>query len=677
MKKFLTKRRSICFAVIGAVVIVPLLYSYFYLGAFWDPYSKLEKLPVAVVNLDDGAVVNQEERNFGDEMCNKLTEEASLKFVLTEEAAAKAGTEGKEYYAMIVIPKDFSADIASASREQKQTATITYSPNEKRNYLSSQILSRVVLEIEESLRASVDKALVEELSDHMKAVPDQMVELSDGLSKLEDGAMKLNDGATTLSKGSETFQDKFVEYSIGVSSARNGASSLETGAKTLDEGLTKLQSGANTLTNATKEIDQLSAGAKTLAAGADTFNESLITYTDGVEALISSVNDTQMFLKQYATTVNPAIMKDPVFAGFLTKLSDPSNTKSIAMLQAASGKLKEASAQISTGADKLSDGTASLPELKLAIISISNGIEKAKEGSLQLSTGASSLHIGLVSISQATTKLTDGVAELSDGAATLSSGTKELYDGVSTANNRVEEAISDANKQIDTLEGLAEFAEDPVRIQQENITSIPNYGTAFAPYFMSLSLWVGALILFVGIYLDSEGKFQILSKTSEHKIARSFIYLMIGFIQAIALAAALIYGLGLKVDNVFLYYVSCCLVSMVFISIVQFLMVHLKDVGKLLSIVLLILQLTSCGGTFPMETVPKLFNVLYPYMPMTYSVGLFKQVISDPNTKDILYNGGILIAILIIFMSLTILLSILKIHKPAKVNLVADYIVEK
>lgn len=172
--------------------------------------------------------------------------------------------------------------------------------------------------------------------------------------------------------------------------------------------------------------------------------------------------------------------------------------------------------------------------------------------------------------------------------------------------------------------------------------------------------------MFVGIYLDTEGKFKILSSNSEHKIARSFIYLLIGFAQALVLAKALEWGLGLKVENEWLYMAACCLYSMVAISIVQFLMVHLKDLGKFFSIVLLILQLTSCGGTFPMETIPRFFSYLYPYMPMTYSVGLMKEAISGVQSSNVIYNTAVLCVILVVFMILTILLSAIKARKAAK-----------
>jgi putative membrane protein len=678
VKNIRSKRRVIGVAVIIAIVVVPLLYSYLYLGAFWDPYSRLNTLPVAVVNKDQGADVNGTKRNFGAEMCEYLKEDGTLKFVFTEEEDAKSGTEGKDYYAMIVIPENFSENITSASKVDKQTATITYSPNEKRNYLASQILSRAVLEIEESVRAKVDKEIVQELADNIKAVPNQMLQLQNGFDKLGEGTLQLQEGTNTLAEGTTSFRDKFTEYSEGIASVKAGSEQLVIGTTSLDSGLGELQAGADKLVTATSKVEQLSAGAQRLVVGMETFNDGLIQYTTGVDTLISSVNSTSAFLKQYVTTVNPSIMKDPVFAAFITKLSDPSNVQSIGTLQAGSEQLKDTSAQIAAGASELSKGNENLPQLKAALVTLSEGLAKAKEGSAKLSIGSDSLNLGLATIKGATLLLSDATKDIATGAAALNSGAKELNTGIETAKAGVDTAITDTKEQLVTLEGLAEFAEAPVNVQQSNVTSIPNYGTAFAPYFLSLSLWVGALIMFVGIYLDTEGKFKILSRNSDNKIARSFIYLLIGFAQAIALAVALKYGLGLKVDNLLLYYASCCLVSMVFISIVQFLMVHLKDVGKLLSIILLILQLTSCGGTFPMETVPKLFNVLYPFMPMTYSVGLFKQAISEVDQSEVLFNVGVLGAILIVFMGLTIALSVLKTKRAGKTDAqtVTDLIAE-
>lgn len=660
------KKIIIGVAVIAAIVIIPLLYSYLYLGAFWDPYSRLESLPVAVVNNDQGAIINDVERNVGQEMCDKLEESGDLKYVFTDEATAKAGTEGSDYYAMVVIPEDFSSNIASASTTDKHTATIQFSANEKRNYLASQILSRAVLQIEESVRDNVNSEIVAHLANSIREVPDQMTELQDGLNKLSDGSSTLKDGSTALAEGTQEFQDKMTEYQNGVSKLTDGSAALVSGSASLNDGIDRLLTGADQLTASTEDIGKLSEGAKQLADGASALNTGLQQYIAGVDMLIDSVDTTSKFLTTYVTKVNPAIMKDPVFAEFISKLSDTKNAESIATLRDSSTKLKMASQQIADGSAALSDGTKSLPELKTALKQLSDGLSDARDGSEQLLQGSKTLSEGLGSVKEATIKLSDATADIAEGAGQLDSGVSELKDGIVTAQSGMDTAITDTNEQLKALDGLKEYAEAPVTVEQDNIVSVPNYGTAFAPYFLSLSLWVGALIMFVGIYLDSEGKIKLLSINSEHKVVRSFIYLLIGFAQALVLAKALEWGLGLKVENEGLYIVACCLYSMVAISIVQFLMVHLKDLGKFLSIVLLILQLTSCGGTFPMETVPKFFNYLYPYMPMTYSVGLMKESISGANSSNTFRNSLILVIIMVVFMVMTILLSVFKAKKAAK-----------
>src|SRR5665647_2660479 len=129
-KKVLNKANLVKIIVIIGVIIIPLMYSFFYLSAFWDPYSKLDNLPIALVNNDTGAIINNEQRNLGNEFLEELKKDGSFKYIVTNEEDAKKGTETTDYYAMIEVPENFSTDIASAADINKQTATIVFSPNE-------------------------------------------------------------------------------------------------------------------------------------------------------------------------------------------------------------------------------------------------------------------------------------------------------------------------------------------------------------------------------------------------------------------------------------------------------------------------------------------------------------------------------------------------------------------
>jgi putative membrane protein len=265
-------------------------------------------------------------------------------------------------------------------------------------------------------------------------------------------------------------------------------------------------------------------------------------------------------------------MSDPAFAAFINNISSPNFQNNIQTLSAASANLKASSDAIAKGAAQLSDSTADLVQFQSAVSTIKNGLEQAKTGSGQLASGS---------------------AALASGMGSLNHAAGQLQNGLNAIQGSVSASAEDASDQVKNLNGLDEYAENSVTIDNDSINPVPNYGTAFAPYFLSLSLWVGALIIFVGTYLDSDEKFKILSQHSNNKIIRTLLFLLLAFTQAVALAIIVKLCLGLHVNHPVLYFLSCGLVSMVFLSIVQFLMVFLKDIGKFLSLLLLIVQLTS------------------------------------------------------------------------------------
>ncbi len=751
MKEKIKSKKIVPIIVIIGVIILPLLYSYFYLGAFWDPYSRLESVPVAIVNEDNGTTINNEKRNIGQEVCDKLKEDGALKFTFTDAKTAKEGTEGKKYYATIKIPSNFSENIASASESKKQVAEITYTSNEKRNYLASQILNSAVARIEKSVRSSVNKEIVGQLTDKLESSPEQLTTLADGLGQLHDGSSALQDGTSTLkgkvpelqsgasklvdgtsqlkngtyalkagttdlskgtsqlvngstelANGNKAFNDKFSAYKAGVDGTTKGSEELSTNMKNLDSGIQALIDGATKLETKTKDLGTLKLGALGISKGASDLNTNLVEYNSDLNAYISSIKETTKTLEDMAQKTG-----DPNLIAEVQKLNSKEISDKTAELSNDYKGLMINSQTVSAIASKLVGGTANIDQLNPGISELKAGLQKSKAGSLalsngaaklnsgmnqlstatsqlgsaskQLSDGSSTLNGGLLSLQDGITKTDNGVAALSSGATQVADGTSalkagtdalvkgtsdlddgalKLKDGIGTAKDGVNDSITDINGQLKVLNGLDEYAENPVQINTEAYSPVANYGTSFAPYFMSLSLWVGGLMIFFGIYFDPDGKFKLLSRESDNKALRSFAYLGIAFLQAIILDFVLLVCLGLKVNHMGMFLVSTVLVSMVFISIIQLMIVFLKDIGKFLSLVFLILQLTSCGGTFPMETVPKIFNILYPFMPMTYSVGIFKEAISSIDGTSLAWqNFGILMGILVAAMAITLIFS--------------------
>jgi len=222
---------------------------------------------------------------------------------------------------------------------------------------------------------------------------------------------------------------------------------------------------------------------------------------------------------------------------------------------------------------------------------------------------------------------------------------------------------------VSILSGLENYMKAPVNVVAAPINAVPNNGTAFAPYFFCISLWLGAIALFFTVYSAEPKKFKLLSQSSEKPIKRSAVYLGIGLAQGLAIALIGLFALGLKAAHLELYFLACFLVALAFISIVEFLFRFAKDAGKLLIVLLLVLQLTASGGTYPMETLPGFFRAINPFMPMTYGVNLFRDAISRTQTLTVLASSLVLAGIAIVFTALNLFLPrILKKNKNSLKN---------
>lgn len=821
--------RSKRIAVITAVIIIPLVYSFFYLWAFWDPYSKLQDLPVAVVNEDKGAQINGELRNAGNEFVDEISKSKDLKWVVTNGEEADNGLNNREFYAEIRIPEDFSSKIATATEKEKTESIIIYQPNEKRNFLAAQVLNRGILELKEKVSKKLTEEMVSSLTVEVKKLPDDLKEMNDKLGEASDGAKQLTDGLGELRSSQVKLNDGVAKLSSGLAGLRDGSSMLAAKNAELADGSGKLAAGSRTLSdNLSLFSGKLIAGLPdfaTLSQGSNIFNQKLselsngaaqlnggmVKLNAGLTVLNSDLNapngglnefanaatsfgkGLQMFsdgfnsakagsnkvyegtaqysasikqysdgLTQYFTGVKTLTDSDKAIAEFMTAYvkahpeamtdkniqsimdiykksqgsldqlgaaTDTLKTKSddlvkgAQQLQAGSKELNDGMAligdkskelmsganQLAAGATKvgsemgqlsgtvkqLSDGSKQLAgaasslaegssQLTAAYGQINGGIQKASQSVTEAAGASKQLSDGAKTVTDNLNTLSQGAASLADGAKTLNSGASQAYNGSAELNNnlpqfidgesklydganklkdglndghkQVSDALSKANDKMSAIDGLDKYAAEPVKIQQTAVNPVPDYGTAFAPYFMSLSLWIGALLMFYLIYCDPDIRFKRISKNSRG-IVRFFAYPLLGIVQAVVLGFVVRAGLHLQVKDDFLYYMMCILVSLAFISIMQFLIINLADVGKFLAIVLLILQLTACGGTFPMELVPDFFRAINPFMPMTYSVNVFKEVISGIDYGFLGENAMILIGIIIAFLLASFLIS--------------------
>ena len=287
-------RNKILMIVLVFIIAIPAIYTTLFLGSMWDPYGKLDNLPVAVVNLDEPVEYEGETLNVGQKLVDKLKDDGSLCFNFTDADQAERGLKNGTYYMVITVPKNFSENATTLMDTVPKKMELDYKTNPGTNYIAMKMSETALEKIKTSVAQEVTKTYAEtifdkisEAGDGMKDAADGAGEIYDGTEKLSDGNKTISDNLKTLSEGTLTFKDGTSELKVGLSSYLDGVNQLSDGSTTLANGATslltgalKLNEGANSLSDGTKT---LTSGTATLESGAKTLESGLKTYTDGVK----------------------------------------------------------------------------------------------------------------------------------------------------------------------------------------------------------------------------------------------------------------------------------------------------------------------------------------------------------------------------------------------------------
>ncbi|ANE48881.1 membrane protein [Paenibacillus swuensis] len=695
-----------------AVLMIPVLYSAMFLGAFWDPYEKLNDLPVAVVNSDQGANFEGKKLEVGKELAETLQEKKDFQWHFVSKEEAEAGLSNNEYYMAIEIPRDFSQKVTTLTSEQPTTAEIRFLPNEGYNFLAAQIGKTAIDKIKTEVSKNVTQAYTETVFTQVNTLADGLGKASDGAGQIADGTLKAKNGAELLQKnlnklaqGTLTLKTGVNELTAGSQKLATGSSTLSTGAQSLASGLGQLsdaqgqlQAGVAKLGAGTQQLnsgaaslagglDQLAAGASQLQAGAseakqgaDSLSGGLQASADGAAKLESGAAQLAAGLEQYAK--NPALANDPNFAKLVAaskQVADGAKASSGGQQQLAagaaklqegqgrladglttlSGKLTEAGSggrKLAAGAEQLLAGqsqvAAGMQQFGTKLQEAGAGGAKLAAGAQDLSGGSQKLAAGLGTLSNGVTTLSDGSLKLDQGARQVTSGLLQLTDGTDELAGKLDEAAVKTS-DIHGDDKLYDMFASPVSVTEDKVTEVPNYGTGFAPYFLSLGLFVGALLLSI-VFALKEPAVKPANAWSWF-VGKALTLVVVGVIQSLIADAVILYGLGLKVDNVALFIVFSIITSITFMALIQFLVTALQHPGRFVAIILLIFQLTSSAGTFPMELIPGWLQKASFWLPMTYSVAGFKAVISSGDISVMWNNAAILGIFIAIFAAATLL----------------------
>lgn len=652
--------------VIGTVALIPLLYGSLYLWAFTNPYKTLDTVPVAVVVEDSGAIINGKMRNVGNEIKNRLKNQKDgsegFQWNFVDSAKANKGIKNGDYFMVATIPASFSKCIASAQYDTPTKAKLHVKYDQASNMLASQIGKTAF----RTIRSEISEAIAQEYWEHMFA---KVNSASDSLGAAANGAGALHEGSKSLQGGINKLADGSNKLSASLRKLQGGLGELQKGANTLTEANARSKEGAQYLAQKTQDLangaQQLSEGTQRLSAATDEFYE-------GAQKLAASSNELEEHVKAGNAETKTKL------AGLLMQAQNPAVTKEdvLANLQSLAEGLGENSnlletnlSALSAGADKLSDGSL---QIKGGADAISQGFDAVNTGSNKLAAGANSLAEGLAQVSNGSEKLNNGVNAAAQGSAKIVNGSDQLNSGAKKLSDntpklvegakKLHDGLKDAQKsgKINNIKQKSKMMSAPVALKEHDYSHVENYGTGFAPYFISIGLWVGALMAtFVLRVMDRRAILNGMNPLKSALISFTPFVLM-GVVQAIILMGVVHGALKLQIDNVAAFYALGIIASIVFMAIMQMIMAVFKIPGRIVAIVLLMLQITSSAGTFPVQMTPSFFRAVHPYLPMTYSILGLRQAMAGKNSGAIASSIGILVIFGIIAIAITSIVDCVK-----------------
>ncbi|TNB75199.1 ABC transporter [Arthrobacter sp. BB-1] len=599
-----------------ALTMVPLLYGAVYLYANWDPYGNLDHIDAALVVEDAGAPASDgRQLEAGAKVADSLVDGNLFHWIpvaTTEEA--DQGVSSGEYAFALKIPRDFSANlVSSGSFDSANQAMLNVTTNDANNYLLGTIVDKLTTAVHSTVATEVGEETANQLLTGFGTIHTQMVKAADGASGLVDGAARLRDGAASLREGTSGLATGAGELYAGQAKLRDGANQLTDGAGQLSSGLSTLKDKTSTLPTDSRT---LAAGAAQVAAGNAQLNAK-------VQDVATQLEAADQGLRTRVVESNSRLMA----AGVLTQeqadsiLADFDATASSSPMAAAKTGIQADAAQIqqlASGAESVSAGAAQLaagtPALRDAVSQASSGADQLHTGAAALATGEQAALDGAGRLAEGASRVDAGAARLEEGAGTAADGSRRLADELGKGAGQV------PNPDDTQKSNLSRVMADPVAVSNVSQAKAESYGAGLAPFFLTLALWIGIFMLVQAMRPITQR--ALASNAASWKIALGgwLPFLAVSVVQATLLTLVVNLALGLNPAHPVLMWLLMLAAAMAFSAIIQGVVALLGSPGKLVVLVLLVLQLVSSGGTFPWQTTPQPLHVVHEVLPMGYVV---------------------------------------------------------
>ena len=694
-------KNPVALVITIGICVIPSLYAWYNIVANWDPYGNTANIKVAVANNDQGTSNEYVgELNAGDETVSKLKENDQLGWVFTDADAAVEGVKSGEYYAAIVIPDDFSANLTSMLTGTFTQPQLEYYCNEKKNAIAPKVTDTGAQTVEEQINetfvATVSETLIEKIQNAAGDLDAQGAETQGGiLENVQRSNRALQDVRDALAGMQKTI-----------------ATSKEAGAKA-DETLAALSGQIPSLVNALDKGDALLASARTSSRNfASSLNTTLSHGLTQMGKVSSNANvavgklsgaisaaggkvdgalaDVQMVIND----VNGIIIDIREITGIDSGLILSALEEQLAELQTLKDALQDQSTDIQNSTGAIAGAVSSLDSATQQGISAMEGVQQDMASTVlpQLSQGMDSFSevsgdlTGVVTsleptIAQARGVLAQLTTTLDQASSTMSqadSSLEKLQGTLSTAANDV--AALRASESLDKLDeilgassaDLADLMSSPVTLTTKAVYPVSNYGSGVAPFYTNLALWVGGCVLIAIIKLEVDGEGIGAFTATEGYFGRWLLLVVLGFAQAFIVCCGDLV-LGMQCLRPELFVLAGIFTSFVYVNIIYALASAFKHIGKALVVILVIVQIPGSSGMYPIEMMPDFFQYLHPLLPFTYGISAMRETIGGMYGMDYAINLGVLAVFLAVALFIGVKLRTLMLN----LNLLFDKELER
>lgn len=692
--------------IIGGLIFLPSLYAWLNIYASMDPYAHTANMKIAIVNEDTGANVRGEDIHVGNDVIANLSTNKSFSWQFTSREKAIDRLKNGDYFAVIVIPSDFSQKLTSILSNQPTKAHIDYYVNEKINAVSPKITikgaSGLTQQVSSEFISTVNGTLfaifntigveMEREIPNLRTFENYIFTIEQHLPGIETFLAQTAKGG----KEAETLLNHTITQVPEVEKLTNeGLTTIQQGLKLINEAdtlftelspiikkdLEAVQNIAQRFTELVGKLENANVDTATIAQTKDTIKKQLDASHEKINSSIQTLEALQKLTQADASTRKQLENK---VQNVLTALQQSNsedvktlltNKKIIEQLEAIRGDLQ---ANPSLTDYSLSSLTA-LNQLNTLLTDVSNKVqqlnnidgEKIKKDLADVQSVAQNASNNLnqflthyndhlepqirTTLSSAKNTLTNASSMLTDVKSFLPQVSDRLTNAkntLATANKTIATVqsnfpalstkIKDLAEKLRTLESEADiseivqllkndvnaerdFFEEPIKLQEHRMFPIDNYGTAMTPFYTVLSIWVGCLLLISLLSVDIHDNHQY--SIREVYFGRLLTFATFSFIQTLIITIGDIVLLDGSISAPYYFIPFGLLISLVFVTVVYTLVSVFGNVGKALAIVMLVLQIAGSGGTYPVELLPKFFQIINPFLPFTYAIEMMREAV--------------------------------------------------